>query len=27
MLFKNFVPFDQVKNGGATYIRMRPILE
>jgi len=24
---KNFVPFDQVKYGGATYTRMRLILE
>jgi len=27
MLFKNFVPFDLVKYGGATYTRMRLILE
>jgi len=27
MLFKNFVPFDQVKFGGALYNRMQLILE
>jgi len=27
MLFKNFVPFDQVKHGGMTYERMRLLRE